>query len=53
MSGNTHLSTWVSAEAKQRFGLVAAQLGLSESAFLKRLVELMWTTERYSPEVAK
>jgi hypothetical protein len=40
MSGNTHLSTWVSAETKQRFGLVAAQLGLSESAFLKCLVEL-------------
>lgn len=40
MSGSTHLSTWVSAETKQRFGVVAAQLGLSESAFLKRLVEL-------------
>lgn len=40
MSGNTHLSTWVGAETKQRFGVVAAQLGLSESAFLKRLVEL-------------
>lgn len=40
MSGSTHLSTWVSAETKQRFGIVAAQLGLSESSFLKRLVEL-------------
>lgn len=40
MSGSTHLSTWVSAETKQRFGIVAEQLGLSESAFLKRLVEL-------------
>jgi hypothetical protein len=40
MNGNTHVSTWVSAETKQRFGAVAAQLGLSESAFLKRLVEL-------------
>lgn len=40
MSGSTHLSTWVSTETKQRFGVVAAQLGLSESAFLKRLVEL-------------
>lgn len=40
MSGNTHLSTWVSPDTKQRFGMVAAQLGLSESAFLKRLVEL-------------
>jgi hypothetical protein len=40
MSGSTHLSTWVSSETKQRFASVAAQLGLSESAFLKRLVEL-------------
>src|SRR6185312_2715534 len=40
MSGSTHLSTWVSAETKRRFGVVAEQLGLSESAFLKRLVEL-------------
>lgn len=40
MSGNTHLSTWVSADTKYRFGVVAAQLGFSESAFLKRLVEL-------------
>ena len=40
MSGNTHLSTWVTEETKQRFGVVAARLGLSESAFLKRLVEL-------------
>lgn len=40
MGGSTHLSTWVSAETKERFGAVAAQLGLSESALLKRLVEL-------------
>lgn len=40
MRGNTHLSAWVDAETKQRFGAVAAQFGLSESAFLKRLVEL-------------
>lgn len=40
MSGSTHIATWVGAETKQRFGAVAAQLGLSESAFLKRLVEL-------------
>lgn len=38
--GSTHLSTWVSTETKERFGAVAAQLGLSESALLKRLVEL-------------
>jgi Bacterial mobilisation protein (MobC) len=40
MSGSTHLSTWVSVDTKQRFSIVAAQLGLSESAFLKRLIEL-------------
>jgi hypothetical protein len=40
MSVSTHLSTWVNADTKRRFGAVAAQLGLSESAFLKRLVEL-------------
>lgn len=40
MNGSTHLSTWVSAETKERFGSVAAQLGLSGSALLKRLVEL-------------
>src|SRR5690348_11974629 len=40
MGGSTHLSTWVSTETKERFGVVAAQLGLSESALLKRLVEL-------------
>jgi hypothetical protein len=40
MSGSTHLSTWVSTDTKQRFSEVAAQLGLSESALLKRLVEL-------------
>ena len=36
-SGSTHLSTWVSADFKQRFTDEAAREGLS--AFLKRLVE--------------
>ena len=40
MNGSTHLSTWVSIETKQRFGELARQLGLSESAMLKRMVEL-------------
>jgi hypothetical protein len=40
MAGSTHLSTWVNAETKQRFGVLADQLGLSESALLKRLVDL-------------
>ena len=41
MAGNTHLSTWVSNEAKQRFAAAAARQSLSESALLKRLVEQM------------
>jgi hypothetical protein len=41
MTGNTHLSTWVSNEAKQRFARAAARQSLSESALLKRLVEQM------------
>jgi hypothetical protein len=41
MAGSTHLSTWVSAETKQRFAGAAARQGLSESALLKRLVEQM------------
>lgn len=40
-NGSTHLSTWVSEETKQRFGVLAQGLGLSESALLKRSVELM------------
>ena len=41
MGGSTHVSTWVSAETKQRFASAAARQGLSESALLKRLIELM------------
>ena len=41
MTGSTHLSTWISIEAKQRFAAVAARQSLSESAPLKRLVEQM------------
>lgn len=44
MPGSTHLSTWVSAETKQRFAGAAARQGLSESALLKRLVEQMLST---------
>jgi hypothetical protein len=36
---STHLSTWVSADLKERFTAAAARQGLSESALLKRLVE--------------
>lgn len=41
MAGSTHVSTWVSAETKQRFAGAAARQGLSESALLKRLIEQM------------
>ena len=41
MTGSTHLSTWISNEAKQRFAAAAARQRLSESALLKRLVEQM------------
>ena len=40
MHGSTHLSTWVSAGTKQRFGELARQTGLSESSLLRRMVEL-------------
>jgi hypothetical protein len=36
---STHLSTWISADLKQRFAAAAARQGISESALLKRLVE--------------
>ena len=41
MTGSTHLSTWVDAHTKLRFGNAAARQGLSESALLKRLVGQM------------
>jgi hypothetical protein len=41
MSDGTHLTTWVTRETKQRFAGVARHQGLSDSALLKRLVDLM------------
>lgn len=41
MTCSTHVSTWVSAETKQRFASAAARQGLSESALVKRLIEQM------------
>ena len=38
---STHLSTWISADLKDRFAAAAERQGLSESALLKRLVEQM------------
>jgi len=40
-SDGTHLTTWVTRETKERFAAVARYQGLSDSALLKRLVELM------------
>jgi hypothetical protein len=49
---STHLSTWVSADLKERFAAAAARQGLSESALLKRLVEQMLAgaCEELTPE---
>src|SRR5437762_11926226 len=44
MSDGTHLATWVTRETKERFAAVACHQGLSESALLKRLVNLMLQT---------
>jgi predicted DNA binding CopG/RHH family protein len=41
MSDGTQLKTWVSRETKERFTAVARYQGLSDSALLKRLVDLM------------
>jgi hypothetical protein len=41
MSDGTHLTTWLTRETKERFVAVARHQGLSDSALLKRLVELM------------
>ena len=41
MSDGTHLTTWVTRETKERFAAIARHQGLSDSALLKRLVELM------------
>jgi len=44
MSDGTQLKTWVTSETKQRFAAVARHQGLSDSALLKRLVDLMLQT---------
>ena len=44
MSDGTHLTTWVSQQTKQRFGALARQRDVSESALLKHLVELTLQT---------
>jgi hypothetical protein len=44
MSDGVQLKTWVPKETKARFADVARQQGVSESAMLKRLVDLMLQT---------
>ena len=40
MTDGMHLATWVSKETKERFAAVARYHGLSDSALLKRMIEL-------------
>ena len=51
MSESTDLSTWVCAEAKERFAAAAARQGLSESALLRRLVEQMLASSGLETQV--
>jgi hypothetical protein len=52
-NGSTHLSTWVTAETKLRFSVLAREFGLSESALLKRSITLMLrSTARPEAELA-
>jgi hypothetical protein len=44
MSDGTQLKTWVSKETKERFAAVARHQEISDSALLKRLIELMLRT---------
>jgi predicted DNA binding CopG/RHH family protein len=44
MNGGTHLTTWVARETKEGFAAIARYQGLSDSALLKRLVELTLKT---------
>jgi hypothetical protein len=49
----THLRTWVSEETKQRFAALAHESGLSESALLKRSVNLMLSSTAVALPVAE
>ena len=44
MSDGTQLKTWIARVTKERFAAVARHQGLSDSALLKRLVDLMLHT---------
>jgi hypothetical protein len=51
MSDSTHLMTWVTRETKARFAALAHTQGITESSFLKRLVDasLVPTTQSKPP----
>ena len=40
MSDGAHLTAWVPREMKERFAVIARQQGLSDSALLKRMIDL-------------
>ncbi len=40
MGNGTHLATWVTPDMKERFAATARHLGLSDSALLRRMIEL-------------
>ncbi len=44
MDGGVKVQTWLSEVSRQRFAAIAAHEGVSESAMLRRLVELMLAT---------
>ena len=53
MGNGTHLATWVDHETKERFAATARHLGLSDSALLRRMVELtLQSTDAASLEKA-
>jgi hypothetical protein len=41
MNDGTHLTTWVTRQTKERFAAMTRHQGLSDSALLKRLVDMM------------
>jgi hypothetical protein len=52
MSDGAHLTTWVTRETKERFAAVARHQGISDSALLKRLVDMMLDAGGVSARVA-
>jgi hypothetical protein len=49
MGTSAHLSTWITTEVKQRFSAAASNLGLSESALLRRMVLHLLTSATEAP----